>query len=135
MDPMDSFDDTVCARCGRALPAAPTPGSWADSGFCDHLCFLAHPGNAQLVGECAVTAARIPGRHGGPGFESDVVREWQAGAGPQGPVLLTRWLTQEDQLALPHNRLPNSWVWRLWSGGHCWASRLTAIGRPATERD
>jgi hypothetical protein len=128
MDPMDTFDDSVCCTCGRALPYAPPPGSWLDHGFCDLACFRAYPGSAQLMGDCAVAVARLGGALGGPGFEGDLVRAWLAGARPEAPALLVRALPKDDRaLSISSASYPGTWVWRLWSGGVCRAMRLTAI--------
>jgi hypothetical protein len=65
--------------------------------------------------------ATYGGRHGGPGFEGDLVRDWLRAALPNAPAMLLRVSSDQDMTRYSKD----SWAWRLWAGGECQAFRLT----------
>lgn len=122
-----SYDDTVCAGCGAPLPVEPGhPDTWDFHGFCHAGCAVA-AGDCTLTGAPAVEMAERACQQGGPGFEQAIVRNWIAGAVAHAPVMLTCSSADADTVG----GSPQSWCWRLYSGGICRAMRLTPKGTRA----
>jgi hypothetical protein len=96
--------------------------SWPDHGFCHAGCAADdRTGGFSLLGPAAEELAERAGRRGGPGFERAIVIAWLAGARTNAPAMLTRSPAEADLVG----GLPNSWCWRLWTGGECRAMRVT----------
>ena len=116
------YDDTVCDGCGAKLPEVIEPGTWQDHGFCHAGCAVNAAGGFHLLGAAALELAERPTTRGGPGFERDLVRDWIArAAATTGPMMLGRFSAEADTVG----GSPDSWCWRLYSGGACRAMRLT----------
>ena len=119
----EDYRDDLCS-CGATLPEQVAPYSWQDHGFCSLACAVRSQGGFELGGRAAVEMATYGGRHGGPGFESDLVRDWLRAALPNAPAMLRRVSAEADMVGGSRE----SWAWRLYAGGHCRFFRLTAKG-------
>lgn len=116
----ENYRDDICS-CGATLTETVTPYSWSDHGFCSLRCAVQSAGGLRLHGKSAIEMAMHGGRFGGPGFETDIVREWIRGGTPNASPSLTRVSAEADMVRGSNE----SWAWRLFSGGQCRAFRLT----------
>lgn len=116
-----AFDDTTCATCGARLPE-PVVGAWSFDGFCHSACAVVCAGGFTLMGATAIELAQRESTCGGPGFERSLIRDWLAGATDNAPAMLARISAEADTVG----GSPDSWCWRLYSGGVCRFMRLTA---------
>lgn len=118
----DEYRDDICC-CGATLNDSPTPYSWQDHGFCNMRHAIDSNLTLHLAGQSAQDAAILSARHGGPGFEGDIVREWKKAAQPNAPAILRRMDSAAD---MPDGAPRDSWAWRLFAGGQCVAVRFTS---------
>jgi hypothetical protein len=123
----DHYDDTKCCGCGKQLTENPVPYSWDDHGFCSIGCAVQSDCPLDIYGPHAIDLAQYPGsrvfgRNGGPGFEKELVKSWLRNATQNAPYRIARLRDHESRVG----GYEESWNWRLWAGGECTASRLTA---------